>query len=279
MKKYILGITKYTLLVILILIILIPLIWILSLALRYNKDIFEIIPSALTFGNFAKAIELTEYWAGLNFFRMFGNSLLVSGVSIAGIIVVSILAAFGFSNYRFFGKEAIFLLFLIGFMIPVQVLLIPLFVLMKNLKLLSSYLALILPYITFGFPIGTLILRSFFDKIPVEIKEAAIIDGASDIRVLTKIVIPLAKPAIATVIIFNFLFVWNEFLFALVFIRQDSLQTIPVVLNKMIYNPFGLIQYEVYSAMIVLTVIPTLIIFVIFQKWFIAGLSAGAVKG
>lgn len=279
MKRITIGIFKYIILVILVLIILIPLVWILSLSLRYNKDVFEIIPSAITFGNFSKAIELTNSWAGLNFFKMFGNSILVSGLSIIGIIVVSVFAAFGFSNYRFFGKEAIFTSFLLSFMIPVQVLLIPLFVLMKNMGLLNSYLVLILPYIAFNFPIGTLILRSFFDKIPVEIKEAAIIDGANDIRVLTRIVLPLAKPAIATVIIFNFLVVWNEFLFALIFIRNDAMQTIPVVLNRMIYNPYGIIQYEVYSAMIVLTLIPTLIIFILFQKWFIAGLSAGAVKG
>lgn len=279
MKKITLGILKYIILVIMVLIILIPLIWILSLSLRYNKDVFEIIPSAITFGNFSKAIELTNSWAGLNFFKMFGNSFLVSGLSIIGIIIVSVFAAFGFSNYKFFGKEAIFTSFLLSFMIPVQVLLIPLFVLMKNMGLLNSYLVLILPYIAFNFPIGTLILRSFFDKIPVEIKEAAIIDGANDIRILTRIVLPLAKPAIATVIIFNFLVVWNEFLFALIFVRDEAMQTIPVVLNRMIYNPFGTIQYEVYSAMIVLTLIPTLIIFILFQKWFIAGLSAGAVKG
>lgn len=279
MKRTFVGITKYFILILIILAVLIPLIWILSLAIRYNEDVYEILPSRITFENFEKAVTQTKSWTGVNFFRMFGNSLLVSGFSIIGIIIVSVFAAFGFSNYKFFGKETIFICFLLGFMLPVQVLLVPLFVLMKNIGLMQSYLALILPYIAFGFPIGTLILRSFFEKIPVEIKEAAKIDGASDTRVLLSIVLPLSRPAIATVIIFNFLTVWNEFLFALVFISKDSMQTIPVVLARMISNPYSIVQYEVYSAMIVLTLIPTLIIFILFQKWFIAGLSAGAVKG
>lgn len=279
MKRTFVGITKYFILILIILAVLIPLIWILSLAIRYNEDVYEILPSRITFENFEKAVTQTKSWTGVNFFRMFGNSLLVSGFSIIGIIIVSVFAAFGFSNYKFFGKETIFICFLLGFMLPVQVLLVPLFVLMKNIGLMQSYLALILPYIAFGFPIGTLILRSFFEKIPVEIKEAAKIDGASDTRVLLSIVLPLSRPAIATVVIFNFLTVWNEFLFALVFISKDSMQTIPVVLARMISNPYSIVQYEVYSAMIVLTLIPTLIIFILFQKWFIAGLSAGAVKG
>ncbi|MBN2073662.1 MAG: carbohydrate ABC transporter permease [Actinobacteria bacterium] len=279
MKEKTIGVIKYFVLAIIILIILVPLIWILSLSLRYPEEVFEILPTKITFGNFPKAITQNEVWVGVSFARMVGNSLLVSTISIIGIIIISILAAFGFSNYNFPGKESIFIAFLLSFMLPVQVLLIPLFFLMKNMGLIKSYLALILPYIAFGFPVGTLILRSFFEKIPVEIKEAAIIDGAGDTRVLFNIVLPLARPAIATVIIFSFLTVWNEFLFALVFIREDTMQTIPVVLSRMIQSQFSKIIYEVYSATIVLTMIPTLIIFVIFQKWFIAGLSAGAVKG
>ncbi len=280
MNRIAVNIFKYCIIIIVLLIILVPLVWILSLSVRYNEDVFEILPNhGLTFSNFPEAVSQTGSWAGLTFFRMFGNSALVSVSSIIGILVISVLAAFGFSNYQFKAKEVFFIAFLLSFMIPVQVLLIPLFVLMKNLKLLNTYFVLILPYMAFGFPIGTLILRSFFEKIPFEIKESAKMDGAKDFTILTRIVIPLGRPALATVVIFNFLVVWNEFLFALVFIRKDFMRTIPVVLNRMIYNPFGIVQYEVYSAMIVLTLIPTLIIFIIFQKWFIAGLSAGALKG
>ena len=91
--------------------------------------------------------------------------------------------------------------------------------------------------------------------------------------------LPIARPALATVITFAFMMVWNEFLFALVFIRKDSMQTLPVVLNLLQYNPHGIVRYEVYGAFIFLSLIPELIIFVFFQRWFIAGLSAGAVKG
>jgi raffinose/stachyose/melibiose transport system permease protein len=149
---------------------------------------------------------------------------------------------------------------------------------MKNLKLLGTYFTLILPYIAFNFPLGVLILRSFFEKIPIEIKEAAKIDGASDFRVFLRIILPLSRPALATLTILSFMAVWNEFLFALVFIRDNSMQTIPLILSRMGISRYG-VDYGVYGAFITMTMIPMLIIFLIFQRWFIAGLSAGAVKG
>lgn len=279
-KKIFIGIIKYIVLAIVISAILLPLLYVISIGFRYHEDVYEIFPArGLTLQNIPEAIRETIKFANITFVRTMTNSIVVSVGSIIGIIIISILAAFAFSNYKFRFKEPLFIIFLISFMIPVQVLLIPLFVLMKNLKLLNSYLVLILPYIAIHFPIAVLILRGFFEKIPVEIKEAAKIDGASDTRILTNVVLPISRPAIATVITFSFMMVWNEFLFALVFIRNDQLQTLPIVLNLLQYNPHGLVQYEVYGAMIFLTIIPELIIFIFFQRWFIAGLSAGAVKG
>jgi ABC-type glycerol-3-phosphate transport system permease component len=278
-RSRVFDVLKYTLLVLVIADTLIPLLWIISIGFRFPDEVLQIVPSRLTLSNIPEAIRQTRYWAGLEFYRMFGNSIFVTTVSIAGIIVVCSLAAFGFSHFRFRGKEIIFIAFLLSFMIPIQVMLIPLFFLMKNLGLLGSLAVLILPYIAFGFPIGVLILRSFFERIPRDIENAAIIDGASDLDIFSRIVFPLAKPAVATVATFSFLTVWNEFLFALVFIRKDSLKTIPLVLNQMSSHPYGKLQYEIYGAMVFLTIIPVLAIFLVFQRWFISGLTAGAIKG
>lgn len=281
MKKIIaIGFIKYLVLAIILSFILIPLVWIISLGFRYPDEVFEIIPTKLTLLNIPKAIDKVNIWGGVSFWRMFFNSTFVSVTSIFGIMIISCLAAFGFSHYGFKGKEIIFIIaILFGFMIPVQVMLIPLFVLMRNLKLLSTYLGLILTYIAFGYPIAILILRGFFEKIPNEIKDAAKIDGATDLGILIRVVLPLSKPALATVMSFTFLTTWNEFLFALVFIRNDSLQTIPLVLNRMSTQNLSTVQWEIYGAMIFLTIIPVLIIFIILQRWFIAGMTEGAIKG
>jgi ABC-type glycerol-3-phosphate transport system permease component len=272
-------ILKILFLVVIMLVILVPLVLIMSLGFRVAEDVFEILPSTITLKNIPKSIERVKDWGGLTFVRMYANSVLVSATSILGIIIITCLAAFGFSHYKFKGKEMIFIAFILSFMIPVQVMLIPLFQLMKKLQLLKSYLVLILPYIAFGFPIAVLILRGFFGRVPPEIKEAAIIDGAKDFTIFTRIIMPLAKPAIATIITFSFMTVWNEFLFALVFIRKDLMMTIPIVLNRMSTADPYVVQWEIYGAMIFLTVIPVIVIFIFFQKWFIAGLSEGAVKG
>ncbi|MCL5071770.1 MAG: carbohydrate ABC transporter permease [Actinobacteria bacterium] len=278
LKQFLGGFFKYLFLAIIISMVLFPLLWVLSLAFRFPNEVLEIFPTKFTLMNIPKAIFQVQDWGGLSFLRMFFNSIFVTSLAIIGILVISSLAAFGFSNYKFRFKEIIFIAFLLGIMIPVQVMLIPLFILMKNLKLLATYFVLILPYISFGFPFGTLILRGFFEKIPLELKEAAKIDGATDLKIFTGIVLPLSKPALATVVTFSFMATWNEFLFALVFIRNDSLQTIPLLLNRMSGAQYG-VQWEVYGAMIFLTVIPVIIVFIIFQRWFVAGLTSGAIKG
>lgn len=278
-KKILITVIKYFYLALIISVILVPIVWIMSLGFRYPDEVYQIFPTKFTFMNIVNFISyLPEYSDGISFFRMFGNSMFVTGVSLVGILIVSSLAAFGFSNYEFRFKEVLFITFLLSFMIPVQVLLIPIFLLMKNLNLFKSYLIVILPYIAIQFPIATLILRAFFEKIPIEFKESAKLDGATDFFIFTKIVLPLAKPAIATVSIFSFLSVWNEFLFALVFLRQPNMKTIPLVLNKLIGGAF-IKQWEIYGAGVILTVIPVVIIFIVFQRWFIAGLAEGAVKG
>jgi len=165
-------------------------------------------------------------------------------------LVIAGLASFSFSNYRFRGKEFVFTIIIASFVIPAQVLLIPLFFILRNAGMLNTYL----------------------------IKESAKIDGASDFRIFLQIIIPLSKPAIASAVILLFLETWNEFIFALVFLQDPKLQTIPVAIAKIAGGKY-IVPLGTYGASIMITVIPVLIIFIIFQKWFIAGMTMGAIKG
>lgn len=268
--------------VFIIIFVLFPILWILSLSLRTPDEVFTayafLIPKHFTVNNYVESFAYVQKWLGLNYLQMFRNSIIVTTLSLLISIVISSLSAFGFSNYSFRGKELSFTIILLSFMIPVQVLLIPLFLLLKKFGILNTYWALIFPYISFSIPISTLILRRFFEGIPRELKEAAKIDGASDFNIFLRVILPLSKPALATSIIFLFLEVWNEFLYALVFLHKDELQTIPAAIAKIGGGRF-IIPYGLYAASIMITTIPVIIIFMVFQKWFIRGITAGALKG
>jgi ABC-type glycerol-3-phosphate transport system permease component len=259
-----------------------PILYIFSLSLRTKETMYSdwlfVIPRAVTLENYANAWNYAQTNLNVSFLQMFRNSLIASVSSIAVALVLSALASFSFSNFVFRGKELLFTILIGSFIIPAQVLLIPLFFILKTIGLIDTYLAIILPYIGILIPIATLILRSFFEDIPRELKESAKIDGASDMRIFLRIVLPLSKPALGSCIILLFLETWNEFIFALVFLHSPKLQTIPVAIAKIAGGKF-LLPIGTYSASIMITVIPILVVFVLFQKWFIAGITQGAIKG
>ncbi len=265
-----------------ILVILFPILYIFSLSLRTKEtvyqDTFFIIPKAVTHKNYIDAWYYAKERLNVTFLQMFRNSIICTVSAITISILFASLASFSFSHYRFKGKELVFTTIIASYVVPAQVLLIPLFFIMKRLGLLNNYFAVIFPYIGFSMPIATLILRSFFEQIPNEIKEAAIIDGARDIQVFIRIVLPLSAPALASCIILLFLETWNEFIYALVFLQNPKIQTIPVAIAKIAGGKY-IVPIGTYGAAIMITVIPVLIIFMLFQKWFIAGMTMGAVKG
>ena len=265
-----------------IIVILFPILYIFSLSLRTEKtmyqDTFFIIPKAVTHKNYIAAWEYAKVRLNVTFLQMFRNSIVCTVSAIVLAIFFASLGSFSFSNFKFKGKELTFTTIIASYVVPPQVLLIPLFFIMKRLGILNNYLAVIFPYMGFSIPIATLILRSFFEQIPHEIKEAAKIDGARDFQVLVRIVLPLAAPAIASCIILLFLETWNEFIYALVFLQNPEIQTIPVAIARIAGGKFRL-PLGTYGASIMITVIPVLIVFMLFQKWFIAGMTMGAVKG
>ncbi len=262
--------------------ILFPILYIFSISLRTKEtlyqDILILIPKAVTYQNYVDAFNYAETHLDVSFPEMFRNSIIATAISITIAIVVSAFASFSFSNFKFRGKEIIYTLMIASFAIPVQASLIPLFFIERDLGVMNTYLAIILPYIGFTIPIATLILRSFFEGIPIEIKEAARVDGVSNFQLFFKIMLPLSKPAIATCVILLFLETWNEFLFALIFLQNPRIQTLPVAIAKIAGGKY-LVPLGIYGASIMITVIPILIIFVIFQKWFISGVTLGAIKG
>ena len=262
--------------------ILFPILYIFSISLRTKETLYQdtliLIPKAITYQNYVDAFNYAETHLDVSFPEMFRNSIIATAISITIAIVVSAFASFSFSNFKFRGKEIVYTLMIASFAIPVQASLIPLFFIERDLGVMNTYLAIILPYIGFTIPIATLILRSFFEGIPVEIKEAARVDGVSNFQLFFKIMLPLSKPAIATCVILLFLETWNEFLFALIFLQNPRIQTLPVAIAKIAGGKY-LVPLGIYGASIMITVIPILIIFVIFQKWFISGVTLGAIKG
>ena len=262
--------------------IILPILYIFSISIRTKETVYQdtllIVPKAVTIDNYADALNYANDRLGVSFPEMFRNSLICTAAAVTLAIAIASLAAFSFSNFRFRGKEAIYTIIIASFAIPAQVLLIPLFFILRGMHILDTYLAIILPYIGFLIPIATLILRSFFEEISREIKQSAKIDGASDFRIFLQIILPLSKSAIATCAILLFLETWNEFVFALVFLQNPKIQTIPLAIAKIAGSRY-MLPLGTYAASIMITIIPILIVFVIFQRWFVAGITMGAVKG
>ena len=212
------------------------------------------------------------------FGRAYLNSLIVAAVSVAAAVAFSSMAAYAFARLRFAGRNALFLVFLAGMMIPVHVTLIPLNRLMgpglMNLK--DTYLALMGPYIGFALPISILILRGAFEQVPVELEEAARIDGCSTWGVFWRVALPLVRPALATVVIFNLLTMWNEFAFALTLITEGAMRTLPLALWQF-RGERGMYVGETCAALCV-AVLPLFVVYCLAQRHIIRGLTAGAVK-
>ena len=264
-----------------IIIIIFPLLYTLSLSVRSPETMYSakffLIPEELSIQNYYDAFFYAEERLKVSFPRMFLNSIIVTFASVSLIISLSIFAAFSFSHLKFPMKESLYNVMIASVAMPAQVLLIPLFYILIYFGIINTYFAVILAYAGFLIPIGILILRMFFEQIPKELTEAGITDGATDFQLLINILLPLAKPAIATCIILLFLDTWNEFVYAMVFMQDTSIHTIPVALAKIGTSRYH-INIGTYSAAVMITIIPVLIIFAVFQRWFIAGITMGALK-
>lgn len=226
------------------------------------------IPTDVTFTKYVTA------WTEGGFQHYMMNSILVVGVSLLLILLCSILAAYALVRFDFRGKYLTVSLILAGFMIPTQVLFIPRFVMLSAMGLINTRLSLVLVYVASALPFSIFLLRQYFIDIPESLAEAARLDGCSDFQILYRIYLPLAIPAVSAVFIFQFVILWNEFLYAFSFISTDALRTLPAgLLNYK--GPYGT-DWSKLMAGVGISVIPTIIMFILFRKQFLRSLNMQA---
>jgi raffinose/stachyose/melibiose transport system permease protein len=217
-----------------------------------------------------------KLWEAVPFADFLVNSAIVSAASVLLILLVSAMAAFYLARFSFRWTGVLYFFFLIGLMVPLKLGIVPLFLLMKQLGLMNSLWSLILIYTASGIPISVFILTGFFRTLPVQLEEAARIDGCSNFRLFWHILLPLIRPALGTVMVINFIQAWNDFFFPLIFIQEEKLKTIPVGMLSL----FG--EYEadwsLLFAGLTLSALPMIVVFFLASKQFMEGLTAGAVK-
>ncbi len=220
--------------------------------------------------------ELNTFGAGL--YQHFINSVTVTIGTVVLTIILSSLAGYGFSRFHFRGKNIFFLIIMLTMMIPFQSVLTPLFLILTKMNLQNTLLGLILVYTTLQLPFSVFMMRNSFDSVPVDIEEAARIDGCSTWSIFTKIMLKLTLPGTVTVAIFAFLNAWNEFLAALILLNNTDKQTLPVIAAFVRYGKFGGINWGSVQASVTIMMIPCIILFLILQRYYVRGITSGAVK-
>ncbi len=228
------------------------------------------LPDSLYFGNYI------ESWQIGGFGRLFVNSVVVTSVTLILIYIINIVTAYPFARMKFKGKKTLFVIFLSGMMFPMQMAIIPLFKIITKLHLVNNPLSLAFVYTAFSMPMGIYILSTYIRALPKELEEAAEIDGCSGVKLLIKIIVPLCKPALATVMIINGISVWNDLLLPIIVMTKNSAKTLPAGL--MYFSGQYQTKWEYITAGIVIISIPMIIFYLTMQKDIINGLAAGAVK-
>lgn len=252
---------------------LIPFIWMVSTALKPSSEVFSnppsLIGSSIEWGNFADA------WNYLPFGRFMLNGLIVAGVGTILVVVSSAMAAYAFSRLKWRGRDGTFLLYLGTLMIPQEVLIVPMFILMRQLGWVNSYQALIIPWAFTAF--GTFLLRQFFLTLPDELEEAARIDGANRWTSFTRIILPLAKPALGTLAVFTFIGYWNSFLWPLLIVSDVNMATVPLGLNMFLGQTGN--QWNLLMAASTISVIPSALIVLGLQRYLVSGIALSGMGG
>jgi N-acetylglucosamine transport system permease protein len=255
-------------------IVIYPFLWMIYSSFKTEQEIARTpfaLPSALQWDNFARA------WTSANIDSFVLNTLIVMSMSLTGTIIVSAMAAYVLSRFEFPGNRLLFLLFTAGLMFPMFLGLVPLYFLMSDLHLRDTYWGLALVYIAYSLPFTIFFLIGFFKTLPGEVAEASIMDGASQIQTFFKVMLPMAKPGLIAMAIFNFLGQWNQFLLPLVLMPSKPL--ISQGLNYLSIQQGYQSDYGALFAAMTITMVPTLAIYILFQRRLESGLTAGALKG
>ncbi|MDW8101189.1 MAG: carbohydrate ABC transporter permease, partial [Anaerolineae bacterium] len=258
-----------------------PFLWMVSSALKSNREVLasrSLIPQEVRFDI------IVNTWNQLNFWKYFLNSVIVSVAVVVGVVLVYSLAGYGFAKTSFWGREFFFVGFLSLLLVPGVTILVPLVQLLKALDLigreaskLSTYIGLILPMVNGAGPFAIFLFRNYFASLPHELHDAALVDGSSELGIYFRIFLPLSTPAIATVGILNFISSWNSFIWPSIVLNNPDWFTLPLKLKDLDLQI--VIQWNVRMAGSLITVIPVIIVFLLLQRYYIQGLTAGALKG
>jgi multiple sugar transport system permease protein len=249
-----------------------PLAWMVMTSIQTPDEARQfppVLPSGIHWQNYTDAIHAAPFG------RFFLNSALVTGATVLGNLVLCSLAGYAFARFRFFGRDVLFVLLLATLMIPFQVVMIPIFLIMRHLGLVDSLGALILPNLVT--PFGIFLMRQFFRTLPIELEEAARLDGCSRLRTLIRVVLPLSGPALATLAVIAFLWNWNDFLWPLVVIQSEHNMTLQVGLST--FQGAHSTAWTLLMAGNVLAVLPMLAVFLLAQRQFIASIASAGVTG
>ena len=263
----------YAALIILAVLMLLPFLWMVSASLKLDQDVFRVpiqwIPAEPRWSNFA------TIWTRIPFLTFFGNSLKLTVIITLLQLFTSSFAAYAFAKLNFPGRDWLFLAYIGSIAIPWQVYMVPQFIMMRRLDLVDTHTSLILLQAFSAF--GVFLLRQFFISIPDEILDAARIDGMSEYGIFFRIMLPLSKPALATLTIFTSVAVWNDFMGPLIYLNSQSLKTIQLGL-RMFIQQYGA-DYALIMAAALVSLIPVVILFVFLQRFFVEGIAATGVKG
>jgi raffinose/stachyose/melibiose transport system permease protein len=218
-------------------------------------------------------------WTQFGYATYFKNSAIVAVGSVLLVTVLGAMAAFAFARrrYAFPLREPLFLLVFLSLMFPPQIMLLALFQILVNYKLFNTLTGLILVYVATELPLTIYLLRAFFAQIPTELEEAARLDGCGDWSMFWRVMFPMALPAVATTVILNFIYFWNEFLYAVVFITQEKIRTLPLAIQFLVSDQY--FDVGMLATGLMIATLPVLVLYLFLSEWFVKGMTAGAIKG
>jgi raffinose/stachyose/melibiose transport system permease protein len=251
-----------------------PLVWVMFGSLKTKSEMINNVwgpPSGLVFQNYVDAWRI----AGMS--SRIVNSVVISVSALALLVAVATPCAYAVSRLNFRGRGVVTAIVVASMLIPPQVMAIPLFIVARDLGLINNRLGIAFIYASTSMPLSVFILRSFFLTLPPDLEDAARVDGASRFAILTRIMLPLVRPGVSLVLIFGFIEIWNDFFLAFLLLRQPQLQTIPLGLVSFFQQYESL--WNLYFAALTITTLPVIVVFLVMQRQFIAGLTAGAVRG
>src|SRR5690606_37286776 len=223
-------------------------------------------PTTLRWDNYIEA------WTVGRFGKYFLNSVIVSIPIVLGVIALASLAGYGLSRLQFRGSNLVFLVFLLGLMVPFQSIMIPLFYILKDIGFLGTYWAMIVPSIALGMPFSIFFMRAFFSGLPQELADAAEIDGCNEFLVFWRVMLPLAGPAISTLVVLQFMGAWNAFLLPLIYMQKEAIR--PLVLGLMFFQSRYTQNYPLTMAGATIVMLPIILVYLFFQRRFVQGLTA-----